>query len=88
MLKTTEKIVTLSIFFVAFAASYSRQDVEEEENPEEMGGYFEGDIILTEQQIAKLNSRNGLLNVNNRWPNRLVPYEIFSGHFSKIENIK
>lgn len=81
------KIIILSIFFVAFAASYPHPDFEEE-NPEEIGGYFEGDMILTEQQIAELISRNGLVNVNNRWPNRLVPYEFFSGHFSKFENIK
>ncbi|XP_011704689.1 PREDICTED: zinc metalloproteinase nas-4-like [Wasmannia auropunctata] len=46
-------------------------------NPEELGGYFEGDIML-----IKNTNRNGLKNEATRWPNRVVPYKI-SGNFNK-----
>lgn len=40
------------------------------ENPEELGSYFEGDIIL------QLNGKNGLVEEVFRWPNGVVPFEI------------
>ncbi|XP_069691835.1 zinc metalloproteinase nas-13-like [Periplaneta americana] len=49
-------------------------DVREKQNAWELSGHFEGDIILTEEQ--KLGLRNGLINTNYRWPNRIVPYFI------------
>ncbi|KAM7352139.1 seminal metalloprotease 1-like [Cochliomyia hominivorax] len=41
----------------------------EEEDPELIGGDFEGDILLD-------NSRNGLRNENRRWPGGIVYYKI------------
>lgn len=55
----------------------------EEVNPEEIGGFFEGDMILTEQQIENLRTRNGLLSTNYRWPNRIVPYVFLPGQLCK-----
>lgn len=45
---------------------------------EELGEYFEGDMILTEEQMLALSSRgfgkNGLIDVTKRWPNKTVVY--------------
>jgi len=46
----------------------------------ELSGKFEGDIVLTDEQI-----RNGLINPAYRWPNRVVPYvidDVFSEYCS------
>ena len=51
-------------------------------NPEELGEYFEGDIILTTGQ-----EKNGLIDERYRWPNGIVPYEIREEQFSKQQNI-
>jgi len=43
-------------------------------------GKFEGDIMLTDEQI-----RNGLINTAYRWPNKVVPFYIdpvFSEYYS------
>jgi len=49
---------------------------------------FEGDIVLTEQQLRQLNGteneRNGLVDTSSRWTDATVPYTI-SGKFSKKE---
>jgi hypothetical protein len=44
-------------------------------NPEEMGSYLEGDIIVH-------NSRNGLTAEAARWPGGIVPYEM-GAYFSE-----
>jgi hypothetical protein len=46
-----------------------------EVNPEELGLYLEGDIMVR-------NSRNGLNSEAARWPGGVIPYEIV-GYFSK-----
>lgn len=43
-------------------------------NPEELGEYYQGDILLTPEQMA----RNGLIDERYRWPNGQVAYD-FSG---------
>lgn len=40
-------------------------------NPEELGSYLEGDILMPLGQ-----ARNGLTATSARWPNGIVPYEI------------
>ena len=37
----------------------------------QQSGKFEGDIVLTDEQI-----RNGMVNTVYRWPNRVVPFYI------------
>lgn len=49
---------------------------------EELGGQFQGDMVLTVEQTLNLNSppdttgRTGLIDTNYRWPQNLVPYEL------------
>ena len=43
----------------------------------EWTGKFEGDIVLTDEQM-----KNGMINPAYRWPNRVVPY-IIDSVFSK-----
>ncbi|XP_055710556.1 zinc metalloproteinase nas-4-like [Phlebotomus papatasi] len=47
---------------------------------EELGEYFEGDIVLTDEQKARIfdsmvDGRTGLLNPRYRWPNNILYYE-------------
>ena len=46
-------------------------DVRELQNPWELSGKFEGDIVLTEEQV-----RNGLINTASRWRGKTVPFYI------------
>lgn len=46
-------------------------------NPEELGNYFEGDI-LTQKRTS--SARNGLVGESYRWPNGIIPFEI-KGNF-------
>ncbi|KAF4530525.1 hypothetical protein B566_EDAN018578, partial [Ephemera danica] len=46
-------------------------------NPEELGSYFEGDILHDPVQ-----DRNGIISTQFRWPRGVVPYKIH-GYFSK-----
>jgi hypothetical protein len=46
----------------------------------ERSGKFEGDIVLTDEQL-----RNGLINPADRWPNKVVPFvidDVFSEYCS------
>lgn len=49
-------------------------------NPEEMGEYAEGDILMP--QLA----RNGVREESQRWPNGHIPYMI-EGHFSESRKL-
>lgn len=44
-------------------------------NPEEIGDYLEGDILIPPSQ-----ARNGLIAITSHWPSAIVPFEI-SGYF-------
>lgn len=48
---------------------------------EELGGQYQGDMVLTAEQTHNLNSpadvgRTGLIDTNYRWPDNTVPYEL------------
>ncbi|XP_065357456.1 seminal metalloprotease 1 [Calliphora vicina] len=52
-------------------------------DPELMAGQFEGDMLLTEEQLrsitnpfSKIQGRNGLVDESKRWPNNIVYYKI------------
>lgn len=47
-------------------------------NPEELGSYLEGDILIPKQGVTM---KNGLTTQSSRWPNGIVPYEI-RGNFN------
>lgn len=53
-------------------------------NPEELGSYLEGDILMPLGQ-----ARNGLSATSARWPNGVIPYEIRGGFgkYTKLEFI-
>lgn len=48
------------------------------QNPEELSGQFEGDIILNKEQANFIfgDKRNGLIDTRYRWPNNIVPYKL------------
>ncbi|XP_017873992.1 PREDICTED: zinc metalloproteinase nas-4 [Drosophila arizonae] len=56
-------------------------------NPEELGSYLEGDILIPQ---AAVSMKNGLTTQSSRWPNGVVPYEIrgsFNAHdMATIQN--
>jgi len=50
-------------------------------DPEEVAGFVEGDMMLTEEQQRRLEhgapmARNGLINTERRWPGNVVVYRI------------
>ncbi|XP_034486510.1 low choriolytic enzyme-like [Drosophila innubila] len=47
-------------------------------NPEELGSYLEGDILVPQ---SELTMKNGLTTQSSRWPKGVVPYEI-RGNFN------
>lgn len=56
-------------------------------NPEELGNYLEGDMLVPQTDLIM---KNGLPTQSSRWPNGIVPYEIRGNFNSKdmatIEN--
>lgn len=42
-------------------------------NPEELGNYFEGDILMPKKSSS---GRNGIVGDSYRWPNGIIPFEI------------
>lgn len=48
------------------------------ENPEEMGNYAEGDMVMPE-----VHGRSVIAWQSSRWPGSIIPYEI-SGNFGKV----
>lgn len=48
----------------------------------EYGDFFEGDMILDEEQMEDLFSpaRNGIISTKYRWPHRTVPYRLSHKH--------
>lgn len=51
-------------------------------NPEELGSYFEGDILFPAEE-----GRNGLAKESTRWPNGVIPYNFHSSVPSSDRNI-
>uniref|UniRef100_A0A034WR02 Metalloendopeptidase n=1 Tax=Bactrocera dorsalis TaxID=27457 RepID=A0A034WR02_BACDO len=47
-------------------------------NPEELGSYLEGDILVP---FGRVSARNGIITLSSRWPNGVVPFEI-RGNFN------
>lgn len=47
-------------------------------NPEELGTYLEGDILIPKRSLIM---KNGVTSQSSRWPNGIVPYEI-RGNFN------
>lgn len=47
---------------------------ENNSNPEELGSYFEGDMLL-----PRAEGRNGIVSTASRWPNGIIPYTFQPG---------
>lgn len=47
-----------------------------------LGDHFEGDILLNEHQRGVIfgDSRNGIIDVDYRWPNKTIIYQLTSNH--------
>jgi hypothetical protein len=57
------------------------------DHPEELSGQFQGDIILTQEQLdyineIQINPRTVLVNPTRHWPNARIPYQL-SASFSE-----
>jgi hypothetical protein len=78
-------VTTLAVLstYIAFAQGFpargSPAALEPEPNLEELGDYFEGDMIL--------DARNGIIGDNYRWPNNVVVYAI-DPLYNSTENAK
>ena len=53
---------------------------------EMFSGQFEGDILMTEEELMErnINARTGLIDTRYRWLNYEVPYFIETQYFSKF----
>lgn len=57
----------------------------DEQNPEELGSYLEGDILFPMNNST--NSRNGMVSQSYRWTNAVIPYEITGSFDSRSLNL-
>src|SRR4051812_33740416 len=55
---------------------------EHDQNPEELGTYVEGDML-----VPTVEGRNGLVKESTRWPNGIVPFVFASNVGSADRNI-
>lgn len=46
----------------------------------EYGNFYQGDILLTEQQRKAKSSRTGLIDTQFRWPNKTIIYQMSTNH--------
>lgn len=53
-------------------------------NPEELGPYYEGDMLVP---INRNAPRNGMVSKSYRWPNAIIPYEIVGPYDSRTMNM-
>jgi hypothetical protein len=57
---------------------------------EELSGQYQGDIIISPEQLMEYRSGNkgktGLIDTSYRWSNNEVPYEIVESYFSNLLN--
>lgn len=63
----------LLLFVVVFLRAVQTFPIDGEVNPEELGEYLEGDIVV-------VNTRNGVLNGSLRWGEGVVPFVIDDAH--------
>ena len=62
---------------VEISRNINTLSTEDEQNPWELSGLFEGDILVEQ--------RNGVLDRGLRWPQGVVPYYIVESDFSKFQ---
>lgn len=63
--------------------------IDNEVNLEEVGNYFEGDMIMSSGEIRRLFSKTGIVDTRKRWlkvgNQVIVPYTFRAGSYSKNE---
>lgn len=78
----------LCVFLAILAIAQAFPTNSVEEDPELKGGFFEGDLELTNEQLFELTSplsgRNGVTNLKRRWPDNKVYFKI-TGDFSEFQ---
>jgi hypothetical protein len=79
---------------------YRLQHLGPNDSPEALSGQFQGDIILTQEQVdyfneLRLNPNSVLVNPTLHWPDATIPYEItgtfcenFGGQFRLYQEIE
>lgn len=75
-----QKIIFLNLQIFIFGAPFS------ELNYEEIGGNFEGDMLLTSEQIKELfePSKSGFINEKYRWIDGIVPFKILKDFGKRV----
>ena len=76
-------VATVLLTSAVFAAPVENEGKGFMQQMLESAGEFEGDILLTDEQRAAINSKTGMINTKLRWPNRIIPYEISTRDFCK-----
>lgn len=74
------RLVFLSSFLFVACLAYPTKETSVHDDAEEKAGYFEGDMILTPEQISAIKGYNGIRQVVFRWDNKIVPYTISSSY--------
>lgn len=71
--------LTIAIYTLVIGYAVSLWTPESDLNPEELGEYAQGDLLIPP---GNFEARNGLRATSTHWPKGVIPYEI-SPYFSK-----
>lgn len=74
----------VGLFAIVPAIIFAFPFSENVQNAEELENEFQGDMIITEEE---LNAFNGRIDPKLRWPNNIVPYYIDPTFFSELINL-
>lgn len=75
------------IFYRTLVDRLSKLGPNDVELAEELSGQFEGDIVMSPEEVNQLLSkrgRTGLIDERFRWTDNIVPYQIREADFSTI----
>jgi hypothetical protein len=86
--KIVSELLLLPLKYLTSTFAVLRLDnLKSDELAEELSGQFEGDIIISPEQLndlLKRHERTGLINTAFRWPDSTVPYQIKIEDFGKV----
>lgn len=64
------------------------ESITDDELAEELSGQYQGDILITDEQMAiyrqKKLTKNGLINKRFRWSEAKVPFKISTQYYSRV----
>lgn len=80
-------------FFLLIKLSVEKLDnLQENELAEELSGQFQGDLLMTPDQMdiyqSKSMKRNGILHRKYLWNEAIVPYRISEGDYSNQSSLR